>query len=115
MTVNPPLEGLEVIAAGENSSWQGVPPHGCPVEEGGLVERSSGSIQLHHVWVRFIRLSCVATKNSPGRNNSCKLGGASTMIISVEKRQIRNGPSVLQRLQRTRQGMIANEANSVNT
>src|SRR3978361_811438 len=108
MTVNPSLEGLEVIAAGENPCWQGVPPHGCPIEEEGLVERSSGSIQLHRVWVRFIRLSCVATKNIPGRNNSCKVGRASTMIISVEKRQIRNGPSVLQSLQRTRQGRIAN-------
>src|SRR3978361_386621 len=106
MTVNPPLEGLEVIAAGKNPCWQGVPPHGCPIE-GGLVERSSGST-THHVWVRFIRLSCLATKNSPGWNNSCKLGRASTMIISVEKRQIRNGPSVLQRLQRTREGRIAN-------
>ena len=35
MTVNPPLEGLEVIAAGENPCWQGVPPHGRPIEGAG--------------------------------------------------------------------------------
>ena len=39
MTVNPTLEGLEVIAAEKNPCWQGVPPHGRPIEEGGLVER----------------------------------------------------------------------------